>query len=76
MYTKMLLHVSVNKPSSGGLLPCFAKVMIIKIFSPYWYACSVRRTAHSTHTNKDWIICSHTTELIDNDVLLTDYFNP
>jgi len=25
----MLLHVSVNKPSSGSLLPCFAKVMII-----------------------------------------------
>ena len=29
IYTKMLLHVSVNKPSSGSLLPCFAKVMII-----------------------------------------------
>jgi len=29
----MLLHVSVNKPSSGSLLPCFATVMIIKIVS-------------------------------------------
>ena len=29
-YIKMLLHVSVNKPSSGSLLPCYAKVMIIK----------------------------------------------
>jgi len=29
----MLLHVQVNKPSSGSLLPCFAKVMIIKIVS-------------------------------------------
>jgi len=29
----MLLHVSVNKPSSGSLLPCFAEVMIIKIVS-------------------------------------------
>jgi hypothetical protein len=28
---KMLLHVSVNKPSSWSLLPCFAKVMVIKI---------------------------------------------
>jgi hypothetical protein len=28
----MLLHVSVNKPSFGSLLPCFTKVMIIKIF--------------------------------------------
>ena len=27
----MLLHVLVNKPSSGSLLPCFAKVMFIKI---------------------------------------------
>jgi len=27
----MLLHVLVNKPSSGSLLLCFAKVMIIKI---------------------------------------------
>jgi len=32
-YIKMLLHVSVIKPSSGSLLPCFAKVMIIKIIS-------------------------------------------
>ena len=32
-YIKMLLHVSVNKPSSRSLLPCFAKVMIIKIVS-------------------------------------------
>jgi len=30
-YIKMLLHVSVNKPSSGSLLLCFAKVMFIKI---------------------------------------------
>jgi hypothetical protein len=29
IYTKMHLHVSVNKPSSGSLLPYFAKVMII-----------------------------------------------
>jgi len=29
----MLLHVSVNKPSSGSLLPCFAKVMNIKMVS-------------------------------------------
>jgi len=29
----MFLHVSVNKPSSGTLLPCFGKVMIIKTFS-------------------------------------------
>jgi len=29
----MLLHVSVNKPSSGSLLQCFAKVMFIKIAS-------------------------------------------
>jgi len=29
----LLLYVSVNKPSSGSLLPCFAKVMIIKIVS-------------------------------------------
>jgi len=32
-YIKMLLHVSVNKPSSGSLLLCFAKVLIIKIVS-------------------------------------------
>jgi hypothetical protein len=32
-YLKMLLHVSVNKPSSGSLLPYFAKVMYIKIVS-------------------------------------------
>jgi hypothetical protein len=32
-YIKMLLHVSVNEPSSGSVLPCFAKVMIIKIVS-------------------------------------------
>jgi len=31
IYIKMPLHVSVNKPSSGSLLQCFAKVMIIKI---------------------------------------------
>jgi len=30
IYIKMLLHVSINKPSSGSLLPCFDKVMIIK----------------------------------------------
>jgi hypothetical protein len=30
-YIKMFLHVLVNKPSSGSLPPCFAKVMIIKI---------------------------------------------
>jgi len=29
----MLLHVSVNKPSSGSLLLCFPKLMFIKIFS-------------------------------------------
>ena len=29
----MLLHVLVNKPTSGSLLLCFAKVMIIKIVS-------------------------------------------
>jgi len=29
----MLLHVSVNKPSSGSLLLCCAKVMFIKIVS-------------------------------------------
>jgi hypothetical protein len=28
---KILLHISVNKPSSGSLLPYFAKVAIIKI---------------------------------------------
>jgi len=33
IYIKMLVHVSVNKASSGSLLPCFAKVMIIKIVS-------------------------------------------
>ena len=33
IYIKMLLHVSVNKPSSGSLLLCFAKVIIIKIVS-------------------------------------------
>jgi hypothetical protein len=33
IYIKMLLHVSVNKPSSESLLLCFAKVMIIKIIS-------------------------------------------
>jgi hypothetical protein len=27
----MLLHVSVNKPSSGSLILCFAKAMFIKI---------------------------------------------
>jgi len=27
----MLLHVQVNKASSGSLLPFFAKIMIIKI---------------------------------------------
>jgi len=32
-YIKMLLHVSVNKPLSGSLLLCFAKVMFIKITS-------------------------------------------
>jgi len=32
-YIKILLHVSVNKPSSGSLLLCFAKVMFIKIVS-------------------------------------------
>jgi len=32
-YNKMLLHFSVNKPSSGSLLLCFVKVMIIKIVS-------------------------------------------
>jgi len=29
----MLLHVSVNKPSPGSLLLCFAKDMVIKIVS-------------------------------------------
>jgi hypothetical protein len=33
IYIGMLPHVSVNKPSSGSLLPCFAKVTIIKIVS-------------------------------------------
>jgi len=33
IYIKMLLHVLVNKPSLGSLLPCFAKVVIIKIVS-------------------------------------------
>jgi hypothetical protein len=33
IYVKMFLHVSVNKPSSGTLLLCFAKVMFIKIVS-------------------------------------------
>jgi len=32
IYIKILLHVSVNKPSSGSLLPSFAKVRIIQIF--------------------------------------------
>jgi hypothetical protein len=32
-YIKTLLRVSVNKPSSGGLLLCFAKVMFMKIVS-------------------------------------------
>jgi hypothetical protein len=36
IYIKVLLHVSVNKPSSGSLLPCFAKVMIIE---PYCSIC-------------------------------------
>jgi hypothetical protein len=31
--SKIFLHVLVNKPSSGSLLSCFAKVMIIKIVS-------------------------------------------
>jgi hypothetical protein len=31
IFIKMLLHISVNKRSSGSLLPCFAKVMISKI---------------------------------------------
>jgi len=35
IYIKMLLHVSVNKPSSGSLLPCFAKVMIIMQNAPH-----------------------------------------
>ena len=30
IYIKMLLHVSLNKLSSGSLLLCYAKVMIIK----------------------------------------------
>jgi len=30
-YIKMLLHVLGNKPSSGSLLLCFAKVLVIKI---------------------------------------------
>jgi len=29
----MLLHVSVTQPSSGSLLLCFGKVIIIKIVS-------------------------------------------
>jgi hypothetical protein len=33
IYIKKLLHVSVNKPSSGSLLLCFAEVMIIKTVS-------------------------------------------
>jgi hypothetical protein len=33
IYTKVFLHVSVNKPSSGSLPLCFAKVMVIKIVS-------------------------------------------
>jgi len=33
IYIKMLLPVSVNKPSSGILLLCYAKVMCIKIVS-------------------------------------------
>jgi len=32
-YIKMLLHVLVNKPSSGSLLLCFAKVTFITIVS-------------------------------------------
>jgi len=33
IYNKMLLHVSVSKPSSGSYDLCFAKVIIIKIIS-------------------------------------------
>jgi len=33
IYIKMILHVSVNKSSSGSLLLCFAKVMVIKTVS-------------------------------------------
>jgi hypothetical protein len=33
----MLLHVSVNKPLSGSLLLCFAKVMIINLLKPKTY---------------------------------------
>jgi len=31
IYIKTLLHISVTQPSSGSLLLCFAKVIIIKI---------------------------------------------
>jgi hypothetical protein len=42
---KRSLHVSVNKTSSGSLLPCLAKVMIIKIVS-FGCICS-----HTTELN-------------------------
>ena len=74
-----------NKPSSGRLLLCFAKVIIIKIVknvvmnqfgcvaaylsSPYWCVYSAECT--ESHSGE---ICSHTTELI-HTTFLTNYFN-
>jgi hypothetical protein len=36
IHTKMVLHISVNKPSSGSLLPCYAKVTVIEIIVMNW----------------------------------------
>jgi len=54
-YIKMLLHVSVNKPSSGSLLLHFAKVMFIKIVE-------IRRYEFSAlvflHNYPDLLVCT------------------
>jgi hypothetical protein len=70
----MLLRVSVNKPSSGSLLPCFAKVMIIKIRgSQLKYVVMKIRSVVWLHIYPVlyWCVCSHTIDLI----FITTYFN-
>ena len=42
----MFLHVSLNKPSSGSSLLCFAKVMIVKVVSEKYVVMIGRVAAH------------------------------
>ena len=54
----MLLHVSLNKPSSGTLLLCFAKVLFIKIVKIRRYEFSAVVWLHNYPVQLVCVLCA------------------